>query len=99
MKRERGSFRTYANAARARLAEGFWQNAKPHENFKSHTDDEDGLYYTVLHLLQNGINAPLTHILDRVYMKTLSDSERERYVFSLSGRVAECVERYRKESA
>lgn len=42
---------------------------------------------------------PLAAVLDRDYMRELGDSERERYVFKLSEKVKQCVERFERERA
>ena len=56
---------------------------------KSVFDDE--LYGRVAGLMARGIDNPLTHVIDHNHIKTLSQQERERYIFDLSKRVRECV--------
>ena len=59
---------------------------------------EDHFYEKVRSILcTNPYASPLAQILDRTQMQTLTDAERERYVFETSSRVQKCVERFRGE--
>ena len=59
---------------------------------------EEQLYAKVCEELcrADGCN-PLAAVLDRDYMRDLGDSERERYVFTLSAKVKACIERFERE--
>ena len=60
--------------------------------------EEEELYAKVVKILRFDPNAnPLSHVLDRDYMRTLDDRDRDRYVFNLSAKVQECVVRYNRE--
>jgi len=60
--------------------------------------EAEQFYQRVVEILRESPNAnPLSTILDREYMRTLSDGERDRYVFTLSKKVQECVQRFNKE--
>ena len=101
MKRERGSLRLYANAAKKRLASGFWMGdvCKTVRVMKAEREEEkDGLYEEVSRLLEDGVVNPLSELLDHGHLETLSEEERERHVLTLSRRVRDCVERFRKHA-
>ena len=64
----------------------------------SSADVPDELYLRVASILKDYPQSnPLSLVLDRVYMTTLSDSDRERYVLNLSRDVKDCVSRYNRE--
>jgi len=61
---------------------------------------EEQLYAKVREVLCNSVGGnPLAAVLDRDYMRGLGDSERERYVFTLSEKVKACVERFEQEKS
>ena len=88
-KRMRGIFRGKCFAAKCRLC--------GRESEQSIGDDE--LFYNkVSAALTMAPNSnPLSNVLDRSYMMTLEGAERERYVFSLSERVQQCIRRFEQE--
>jgi len=62
------------------------------------SDPAEELFYArVREILCKDIENPLSHVLDRGFMRELGDAERERYVFTLSERVKSCVERFEQE--
>ena len=85
MRRTRGIFRGNCLAAKWRLC-----GRMPECN------DEDELFYRRVCDNISGGN-PLASVLDREYMGTLSQIERERYVFNLSAKVQRCIDRFSVE--
>ena len=63
------------------------------------SSDEDEMFYrNISDFLRDGRDGnPLSRVLDREYMATLGDAERERYVFNLSAKVQQCIERFHNE--
>ena len=61
---------------------------------------EEQLYTAVREVLckDQGAN-PLAAVLDRDKLRKLGESERERYVFTLSEKVKACIERFEQERA
>ena len=65
---------------------------------KSSSIEDEQLYNKVSVFLGTTPNGnPLASVLNREYMMTLGDTERERYVFMLSDQVRKCVQRFEQE--
>ena len=60
--------------------------------------EEELLYRNICGALErHPHDNPLSVVLDREYMKTLSSTESERYVLDLSAKVRSCIERFHNE--
>jgi len=128
MKRERGAIRSFAIAAKGRLASGFWQEARVAREASverarsvgksseevlgmflsqiksqvvraAESDPAEEVFYQRVRtaMCDGGAVNPLASVLDRDYMRELTDTERERYVFTLSERVKRCIQRFEQE--
>ena len=65
---------------------------------KGSSIEDEQLYNKVSMFLGTTPNGnPLASVLNREYMMTLGDTERERYVFMLSDQVRKCVQRFEQE--
>ena len=68
------------------------------KNIQENNLEDEQLYNRVCIALNTVPNSnPLSNMLDRDHMATLKDTERERYVFTLSEKVRKCVHRYEQE--
>jgi len=96
--RRRGLFRDNCLAAKQRLLSGFWVGSReqsvPVRKLKIEKEDE--IYSRVVSAIRCG-QSPLSQVLDREHMGTLGSVERERYVFEISKRVQECIQRFNCE--
>ncbi|MCL2569807.1 MAG: hypothetical protein FWE16_01200 [Firmicutes bacterium] len=100
MKRERGVLRTSANLAKQRLASGFWKTGTNEEimAIKHRLSREDEEFYArVKSLLVVGVINPLSHMIDKEYLSTISNKDKERYIFNLSEKIRDCIKRYNNE--
>lgn len=76
------------------ILNGFIKKFKQYER----CSEEELLYKNICGVLETRPHDnPLSMVLDREYMKTLSSTESERYVLDLSAKVRNCVERFNQE--
>ena len=78
-------------------AKEFYRN-RLNAHFVQADDSMEQLYERVVAVLRADPSAiPLAQMLDRDHMRTLTERDRDRYVFNLSAKVQECIARYNRE--